>query len=43
MGKETVLPKNIRQIGDIQGTDRICLEDYVTTYIRKKESQENNP
>ena len=40
MGKETVLPKNIRQIGDIQGTDRICLEDYVATYIRKKESQE---
>ena len=41
MGKETVLPKNIRQIGDIQGTDRICLEDYVTTYIRKKEPQED--
>lgn len=42
MGKETVLPKNIRQIGDIQGPDRICLEDYVTTYIRKKEAQEHN-
>lgn len=41
MGKETVLPKNIRQIGDIQGTDRICLEDYVTAYIRKKEAQES--
>jgi nucleoid-associated protein YgaU len=41
MGKETVLPKNIRQIGDIQGKDKICIEDYVMTYIRKKEPQED--
>lgn len=40
MGKETALPKNIRQIGDIQGKERICIEDYVMTYIRKKEKQE---
>lgn len=40
MGKETVLPKNIRQIGDIQGREKICVEDYVMTYIRKKEPQE---
>ncbi len=40
MEKETVLPKNIRQIGDIQGRERICIEDYVMTYIRKKEPQE---
>ncbi len=40
MGKETALPKNIRQIGDIQGNERICIEDYVATYIRKKEPQE---
>ena len=40
MGKETVLPKNIRQIGEIRGREKICLEDYVMTYIRKKEQQE---
>lgn len=40
MGKETALPKNIRQIGDIQGREKICIEDYVMTYIRKKEQQE---
>ena len=41
MGKETGLPKNIRQIGEIDGDKKICLEDYVMTYIRKKEQQEN--
>lgn len=40
MGMETALPKNIRQIGDIRGSEKICLEDYVMTYIRKKEKQE---
>lgn len=40
MGKETGLPKNIRQIGDIHGQEKIYLEDYVMTYIRKKEPQE---
>ena len=27
------LPKNIRQIGNIQGTVRIYMEDYVYTYL----------
>lgn len=40
MGKESVLPKNIRQIGDIRGREKICMEDYVMTYIRKKEPEE---
>ena len=40
MGKDMVLPKNIRQIGDIRGEERIYMEDYVMTYIRKKEQQE---
>lgn len=40
MGKATALPKNIRQIGEIEGNERICLEDYVMTYIHKKEPQE---
>lgn len=40
MGKDTGLPKNIRQIGDIHGQEKIYLEDYVMTYIRKKEQQE---
>lgn len=41
MGKETVLPKNIRQIGEVRGEEeKICLEDYVMTYIHKKEQQE---
>ena len=41
MGKETGLPKNIRQIGEIDEDKKICLEDYVMTYIRKKEQQES--
>lgn len=40
MGKETVLPKNIRQIGEIHGRERVCIEDYVMTYIHKKEAKE---
>lgn len=40
MGKELILPKNIRQIGDIQGKEKIFLEDYVMTYIKKKEKLE---
>ncbi|MCD7736752.1 MAG: LysM peptidoglycan-binding domain-containing protein [Lachnospiraceae bacterium] len=39
MGNENLLPKNIRQIGDIQGSRKICIEDYVMTYIRKTESR----
>ncbi|MCD7745613.1 MAG: hypothetical protein LUI13_10090, partial [Lachnospiraceae bacterium] len=39
MGNENLLPKNIRQIGEIQGRQKICLEDYVVTYIRKIESR----
>ena len=37
MEKKTALPKNVRQIGDILGDKRIYLEDYVVTYIHKKE------
>ncbi len=40
MEKEAVLPKNVRQIGDIQGNRRIYMEDYVMTYIHRKEKQE---
>jgi LysM repeat protein len=40
METETALPKNLRQIGEIQGREKICIEDYVMTYIRKKEPQE---
>ena len=40
MGKETELPKNIRQIGEVRGEEKICLEDYVMTCIHKKEQQE---
>ena len=38
--KETALPKNIRQIGEIRGAEKICIEDYVMTCIHKKEPQE---
>lgn len=41
MENENLLPKNIRQIGEIQGRLKICLEDYVMTYIRKMESRES--
>ena len=34
--KETALPKNIRQIGEIRGAEKICIEDYVMTCIHKK-------
>lgn len=40
MEKERALPKNVRQIGDIPGNKRIYMEDYVVTYIHKKEKQE---
>lgn len=36
MKHETVLPKNIRQIGEIQQDKKVYLEDYVMTYIQKK-------
>lgn len=38
--KETALPKNIRQIGEIRGREKVYIEDYVMTCIHKKESQE---
>jgi LysM repeat protein len=31
--KRTGLPKNVRQIGNIQGSTRIYMEDYVYTYL----------
>lgn len=34
-GKEGTLPKNIRQIGQISGNQKIYLEDYVITYLRQ--------
>ena len=40
--KETALPKNIRQIGEIRGEEKICIEDYVMTGIHKKEVQEKD-
>ncbi len=39
MGNENLLPKNIRQIGEIQGRQKIYLEDYVVTYIQKMEKR----
>lgn len=42
MGKEAELPKNIRQIGEIQGEEKVYLEDYVMTCIHKKEPQEKD-
>lgn len=36
---ETALPKNIRQIGEIQQNRRVYLEDYVMTFLRKKEKE----
>lgn len=39
MKQEIVLPKNIRQIGEIQQEKKVYLEDYVMTYIRKKEKE----
>ena len=39
MKREIVLPKNIRQIGEIQQEKKVYLEDYVMTYIRKKEKE----
>ena len=29
------LPKNIRQVGDTNGRERIYLEDYVGTFLKK--------
>ncbi len=40
MEKGPALPKNIRQIGEISGKEKVCIEDYVMTWIRKREQQE---
>ncbi len=40
MEKAPALPKNIRQIGEISGREKVCIEDYVMTWIRKREQQE---
>ncbi|MCD8023630.1 MAG: LysM peptidoglycan-binding domain-containing protein [Lachnospiraceae bacterium] len=40
MRNENLLPKNILQNGEIRGRQRICLEDYVMTYIRKTEEKD---
>ena len=40
MKNETILPKNIRQIGEIQQDKKIYLEDYVITFIRKQERKD---
>ena len=37
MNHETVLPKNVRQIGEIQQDKKVYLEDYVITFIRRME------
>lgn len=44
MKRETVLPKNIRQIGEIQQDKKVYLEDYAITFIRRvdKERGEKN-
>ena len=41
-GKEGMLPKNIRQIGQITGNQKIYLEDYVITYLRQILTPEEN-
>ena len=40
MKNETILPKNIRQRGEIQQDKKIYLEDYVITFIRKQERKD---
>ena len=40
MKRETVLPKNVRQIGEIQQDKKIYLEDYVMTFLGKKEKEQ---
>ncbi len=41
MEKGSALPKNIRQIGEISGKEKVCIEDYVMTWIHKREQQED--
>ncbi len=41
MEKEAALPKNIRQIGEISGREKVCIEDYVMTWIRKRGQEED--
>lgn len=36
------LPKNIRQVGETEGQNRIYLEDYVYTYVRKALEKRSN-
>ena len=37
------LPKNIRQVGDTNGRERIYLEDYVGTFLKKYFSAPEGP
>lgn len=41
MEKGPALPKNIRQIGEISGREKVCIEDYAMTWIRKRGQQED--
>ncbi len=41
MEKGSALPKNIRQIGEISGREKVCIEDYVMTWIHKREQEED--
>ena len=41
-GKEGMLPKNISQIGQANGNQKIYLEDYVITYLRQILTPEEN-
>lgn len=40
MAKEGKLPKNIRQIGQISGNQKIYMEDYVITYLKQNPGQD---
>lgn len=40
--KEGKTPKNIRQIGQVSGNQKVYLEDYVITYLKQPPSPEEN-
>ena len=40
--KEGKMPKNIRQIGQVSGSQKIYLEDYVITYLKQPPSPDEN-
>lgn len=37
------VPKNVRQMGEVRGTTKIYIEDYITTFVKQISTRDDNP